>query len=389
MFSARLPPLDENRISRALDLVRGRGQSLIDLTETNPTAVGLQYPGDGILAALSDPRSLVYQPTARGLESARDAVAAYYQRRHDTSVDASRIWLTASTSESYSYLFKLLCNPGEKVLVPRPSYPLFEHLSSLEGIRAEHYPLRYHSGWYLDVDELRAKMDRDTRAILVVSPNNPTGSFLKRDELTALLDLCRGRDLALICDEVFADFAFGADPSRVVTCAAVSDVLTFVLSGLSKPAGLPQVKLGWIYATGPQRLLREAEMRLDLIADTYLSVATAVQHAAPRLFDLVDEVGGQIRERVRANRNAARLAVRGSAVQLLDGEGGWAATLRLPRTRTEEEWVLALLEKDGVVVHPGFFFDFEEEAYLVVSLLVPEAELAAGLAKIVARVAAG
>jgi hypothetical protein len=258
----------------------------------------------------------------------------------------------------------------------------------LEGVRAEAYPLRYHAGWYVDLAEIRARLDRDTRAVLVVNPNNPTGSFLKREELSALVDLCRGREVALISDEVFADFAFGADPARVASCAGKDELLTFALSGLSKPAGLPQAKLGWIAASGPKRILREMEPRLDLIADTFLSVSSMVQYAAPRLLDLVDEVGGQILERVRRNRVALRAAVRGSAVQLLDGEGGWSAILRLPRTRTEEEWTIDLLQKDHLIVHPGHFFDFEEEAYLVVSLLTPEAELTGGIDKLVARVAA-
>jgi alanine-synthesizing transaminase len=389
MFSARLPPLEPNRISLLLERLREAEVPLTDLTESNPTVVGLRYPAEGILQALADPRALVYRPSPNGMQDARDAVAAYYQRRFSVDVDPTNVWLTASTSESYAWLFKLLCNAGEKVLVPRPSYPLFEHLCQLEGVRAEPYPLRYHSGWYLDPAELRARLDADTRAIILVSPNNPTGSFLKKSELQGIVDLCRGRNVALICDEVFADYAFGPDPARVATNAGNEQLLTFVLSGLSKPAGLPQVKLGWICASGPARLLHEARERLMLIADTYLSVSSAVQLAAPRLFDLVDEVGGQIRERVRINRAAAKSAVRGSAVQLLDGEGGWSAVLRLPRTRTEEEWVMDLLEKDRVVVHPGFFFDFEEEAYLVVSLLGAEGDFEAGVQRIVERVERG
>jgi aspartate/methionine/tyrosine aminotransferase len=389
MFSARLPPLEHNRISLLSDRLRAAEVPLVDLTESNPTLVGLRYPVEGVLNALADPRALVYRPSANGMQDARDAVAAYYQRRFAVDVDPMNIWLTASTSESYSWLFKLLCNAGEKVLVPRPSYPLFEHLCQLEGVRAEPYALRYHSGWYLDPAELRARLDADTRAVVLVSPNNPTGSFLKKSELQGIVDLCRGRNVALICDEVFADYAFGPDSARVATNAGNQQLLTFVLSGLSKPAGLPQVKLGWICASGPARLVEGARERLMLIADTYLSVSSSVQLAAPRLFDLVDEVGGQIRERVRANRAAVKTAVRGSAVQLLDGEGGWSAVLRLPATRTEEEWVMDLLEKDHVVVHPGFFFDFEEEAYLVVSLLCAESELAVGVQKIVARVERG
>lgn len=387
MFSARLPSLIENRISLTLDQLREKGERLIDLSESNPTAVGLRYP-EGIVQALADPRWLHYQPSPRGLEAAREAVANYYRRR-DLEVDPDHLWLTASTSEAYSFLFKLLCNPGEKVLVPRPSYPLFDHLAQLEGVRVAHYPLRYHGGWFVDPGELRSQIDRDTRAIVLVNPNNPTGSFWKREELEQLKQAVRGRDIALISDEVFGDFAFGADTERVPTLAGTRDVLTFVLSGLSKPAGLPQLKLGWIAACGPQKLVEEAAARLDLITDTYLSVGSPVQWAAPKLFDLVDEVGAQIRQRVRDNRTRVQKELRLSAVQMLECEGGWSAVLRLPRTATEEEWVLQLLEKDGVVVHPGFFFDFEEEAYVVVSLLPPGVELSMGVQRIVARVAAG
>jgi aspartate/methionine/tyrosine aminotransferase len=387
MFSARLPPLTENRISRALDLLREKGERLIDLTESNPTAVGLRYP-ESVISALADPRALHYQPSPRGLEEAREAVTNYYRRR-DLEIDRDHLWLTASTSEAYSFLFKLLCNPGEKVLVPRPSYPLFDHLAKLDGVRVEHYPVRYHAGWFVDIAELGAHIDRDTRAIVLVHPNNPTGSFWKETELEQLKQLVRGRDIALLSDEVFGDFAFGPDASRVATLAGTKDVLSFVLSGLSKPAGLPQMKLGWIAAFGPAKLVEEAAAGLDLITDTYLSVGSPVQWAAPKLFDLVDEVGAQIRQRVRENRNRVRQEVRESAVQLLECEGGWSAVLRLPRTQTEEEWVLQFLDKDGVIVHPGFFFDFDEEAYVVVSLLVPGVELSMGIQRIVARVAGG
>jgi alanine-synthesizing transaminase len=278
-----------------------------------------------------------------------------------------------------------LCDPGDRVLVPQPSYPLFDLLAGLESVELVPYPIRYSAGWYLDVEELRQLVDARTRAVLVVNPNNPTGSFLKTRERAALSALCAERDLAIISDEVFADYAFAPDADRVATLVDETAALTFSLSGLSKLIGLPQLKLGWIHLAGPAARVAEADARLELIADTYLSVAAPVQHAAPHLLGLVDDVGAQIAARVRQNRATAQARVAGTAVELLQAEGGWSAILRVPRTHTEEEWVLGLLD-DGVLVHPGFFFDLHDEAYLVVSLLVPGAVLTEGLVRILQRV---
>ena len=385
MFSSRLPPsLAANRISRALDHARAAGP-LHDLTETNPTTVGLVYPAAAILAALADARALAYEPTAEGLLSARVAVAAYY-RRHERAVDPARITLTASTSEAYAWLIKLLCDPGDDILVPSPSYPLFEQLAALEGVQLRHYPVRYHGGWFIDVDEVRRAIGPRTRAIVVVNPNNPTGSFLTRAEAAALMQLAAAHELALISDEVFADYGYADDAARATTLVADdAPALTFCLSGLSKPAGLPQLKLGWIVSGGPPALRAAAEERLHHIADTYLSVATPVQLAAPALVPLVDDIGAQIRARVIANRAAlAAACAAGSAAQLYRADGGWSAVVRLPATRTEEEWTLALLAR-GVVVQPGFFFDLPPVA-IVVSLLVAPATLAAALPTLVALV---
>ena len=391
MFSRRLPAsLEANRISRALEAARARGP-LIDLTETNPTRVGLRYPEREILDALAQPGALAYQPDPRGLLSARRAVAGYYAERGAT-VSPERLFLTASTSESYSLLFQLLCDPGDRVLVPEPSYPLFELLARLAAVEIAPYPLRYHAGWYLDIEELEQKLDDRTRAVLVVNPNNPTGSFLKRGELDRLERLCAERSLAIVSDEVFADNWFAPDPDRVPTLApgpaGQRRALTFCLSGLSKLCGLPQLKLGWIVAAGPDELVREAEARLELIADTYLSVSTPVQEAAPRLVALISDVGAQLALRVRTARAELAARVSGTALQLLDAEGGWSAILRVPRTRSEEEWVLQLLD-DGVVVHPGFFFDMPEEAHLVVSLIAKPEDFREGIERLIARVHAG
>jgi alanine-synthesizing transaminase len=377
VFSSRLPAsLAHNRISVAVDAARARGTTLHDLTETNPTVVGLAYPADAIAAALAAPGALVYEPTPKGLPAARVAVAAYYAR-HGVTVDPAHVTLTASTSEAYGWLFKLLCDPGDEVLVPSPSYPLFDSLAALESVRPVAYPLRYHGGWFLDVEEVRRALTPKTRAILVVNPNNPTGSFLTREEARALAALAAEHDLALVSDEVFADYGYAPDAARATTLAGDSPALTFCLSGLSKLVGLPQLKLGWIVTGGSSARRAEAEERLEYIADTYLSVAAPVQHAAASLLALVDNVGGQILARVRENRSSLVRAFAGSSAQLLDAQGGWSAVARLPNTHTEEEWTLALLDR-GVLVHPGFFFDLPPTT-IVVSLLVAPSVLAAAL----------
>jgi aspartate/methionine/tyrosine aminotransferase len=380
VFSSRLPPsLAANAISRAVDAARARGP-LLDLTESNPTIVGLDYPRDAILAALSDARALTYEPTPRGLAPARAAIADYYARRHGQPVDPERLTLTASTSEAYAWMFKLLCDPGDEVLVPRPSYPLFDLLAGLESVRPVPYALHYHHGWFLDVAEVERALTPRTRAILLVNPNNPAGWFCKRDEHARLDALAAARGLALVSDEVFADYAFAPDATRLTTLAGDGAALTFSLSGLSKLVGLPQLKLGWIHVSGPAALRAQANERLEHIADTYLSVATPVQHAAPRLLPLSDDVGRQILNRVVDNRRTLQQALTRSAAQLLDGEGGWSAIVRLPATRSDEEWVLALIER-GVLTHPGFFFDLlgTPPVAIVVSLLVDPALLARAL----------
>jgi len=360
-----------------VDERRSAGAAILDLTESNPTAAGFAYPSDQILAALTDPRALRYHPAAAGMPSARAAVSEYYSGR----VNPDRILLTASTSEAYSFVFKLLADPGDEVLVPRPSYPLFDFLAALDGVHVVQYPLIYHSSWTIDFDALARSITRRTRAIVLVNPNNPTGSFLKQTELAELIALCRDHALAIISDEVFSDYVLDTDARLVRSLTEVTDVLTFCLSGLSKVAGLPQVKLGWIIASSP------ALERLELIADTYLSVSTPVQYAAPVLLGLRTELQDQILARVRSNRAflAAQIGP-ASPWRLLATEGGWYATLEAPRIQSEEEWALSLLADDGVLVQPGFFFDFEREAFLVISLLTPEEVFREGVRRILARV---
>ena len=369
MFSARLHwDLQPNSISKLLAVKRAAGIGILDLTESNPSHAGLAMPADAIVAAFADPAILRYSPDSAGLRSAREAVAAYYG-----DVDSEQILLTTSTSEAYSFLFKLLTDPGDEVLVPQPSYPLFDFLAGLELVRVVRYPLVYHGDWEIDFEALTARVGPKTRALVLVNPNNPTGSFLKRHQLDALVDLCRERQIAIISDEVFADYAFGEDPRLVHSLRFCDSVLTFCLSGLSKVVGLPQMKLGWMVVSGPQALRAEAFTRLELIADTYLSVGTPVQVAAPKLLAAGRAVRQQIRDRTARNLAALRATLPDdSPLRVLNVEAGWYAILEIPRVRSEEEWTLRLLEHYNVLVQPGFFYDFESEGFLVVSLLTPE-----------------
>jgi aspartate/methionine/tyrosine aminotransferase len=379
MFSRRTPgDLQPNRLASALAARRRRGAEILDLTESNPTAVGIPYPQD-ILAPLADASARLYQPSPKGALAAREAVAADYARR-GVRVGADRVLLTASTSEAYAFLFKLLCDAGDAVLVPRPGYPLFDLLARLESIEVASYPLRYDGEWHLAASAVEAALSPRTRAVVVVSPNNPTGSYLKSDEAAPLQELCARRGIALIADEVFADYAFGSDPRRLPSLLGDGPALAFALGGLSKACGLPQLKLGWIAAGGPASLRDEALARLELVADTFLSVGTPAQIAAPSLLGRVAELHGPIAARVRANLASLEEGLRRApSVTLLRPEGGWYAVVRVPANVSEEDLVLRLLESRGVLVHPGYFFDFPDEAFLVLSLLPPEPAFRAGV----------
>ena len=369
MFSSRVPgDLGPNSVAAAVERMRLSGRGFDDLTVANPTDAAIEYPA-GLLAGLADPKALRYDPQPCGLTVAREAVSAEYARR-GVRVPPSHILLTASSSESYALLFKLLCDPGESVLVPTPSYPLFEHLTRLDCVHALPYRIEYHGTWTIDLEDLRYAIDETTRAILVVSPNNPTGAWLKRDELTALVELCAAHHLALIGDEVFADYPIDPAPGAVRSVLDQGDVLTVSLGGLSKSVGLPQLKLGWMALRGPSSLLHPALMRLEIAADAYLSVGTPVQLATPALLDAGRGVRLQIRERVLSNYRQLLLAVdRHPSCQALRVEGGWSAVLRIPHTMPEDECVIRLLEHQHLLVHPGYFFDFPRDGYLVVSLL--------------------
>ena len=376
VFSSRLQwDSQPNPLSILLAEKRRSGAAILDLTESNPTRAALDYPGGELLAALADSRALLYDPDPRGLPAAREAVSDYYAQR-GVEAPASRIRLTASTSEAYSYLFKLLADPGDEILVPRPSYPLFDYLAAMESVRPIQYPLRYDGVWHIDFDALASALTPRTRAIVVVNPNNPTGSYLKRSEWERLQTF----GLPILSDEVFSDFAFAPDANRVASLAGRSGALTFSMSGLSKIAGLPQMKLGWIVAGGPGHAA--ALEGLEWIADTFLSVATPVQWALPRILAASGAVQEQIRRRTRANLLHLVENAVGSPCRCLLAEGGWYAVLEMPRIRTEEEWALGLLADSDVLVQPGFFYDFEAEAFLVLSLLTPPDVFAEGIRRI-------
>jgi aspartate/methionine/tyrosine aminotransferase len=381
MFSSRFHwDLRPNRVTRLLQAKRRDGARIFDLTESNPTHAALEYPPE-IVHAFEDPRVLVYEPAPAGSPEAREAVARYYGAR-GVKVETPRILLTASTSEAYAYLFKLLTDPGDQVLVPRPSYPLFEFLATMESVEVRQYPLAYHGEWGIDIEALAASVTERTRAVVLVNPNNPTGSYVKRAELKALVGLCAARGIALISDEVFSDYPLAPDADRVSTLAGVEDCLAFSMSGLSKILGLPQMKLGWIVVSGPASLRREATEKLEWIADTYLSVSTPVQCAAARLLSAGQAVQEQIRQRTAANLSVARETLAGSAANILAVEGGWYITVQVPRVRSEEEWTLELLDRRDVLVQPGFFYDFETEAFLIVSLLTAPGIFREGISRL-------
>jgi alanine-synthesizing transaminase len=383
VFSSRNPAnLAPNRLAEALRACRAQGRPFIDLTETNPTRAGFDYPAD-LLAPLADARALRYDPLPAGALDARQAVAADYARRGQ-SVAPERIVLTSSTSEAYSLLFKLLADAGDEVLVPRPSYPLFDHLTRLDLVATRPYDLDVHGAWSIDFASLERALTPRTRAVLVVSPNNPTGSFITCGELDRLAALCAPREIAIIADEVFADYELEAGAANGAGRAATRrDVLCFALGGLSKSVGLPQVKLGWMAVGGPDRLVDAALQRLELICDTYLSVSTPAQVAAAGLLARGAAIRAQIAARVAANyRWLESAAAAAPSCRVLPGAGGWSAVLQVPSLESEEALVIRLLTLGGVLAHPGYFFDFPRASFLIVSLLPSNAVFADGVARV-------
>ena len=383
MFSRRLPSdLTTNRFTEVLERLRSEGRPIVDLTLSNPTRAGLEYPED-LLETLGRSRGLAYAPEPLGLRQAREAVALDYHRR-GLAIDPARIALTASTSEAYSLLFKLLCDPGDEVIVPRPSYPLFEHLTRLDAVEVRSYDLDPHESWAIDFDTLERAFTDRTRAVLAVSPNPPTGSFIKSDELDRLAACCASRDAALIADEVFGDYELVPGAlARAGRPLDRGDALVFSLGGLSKSIGLPQAKLAWIAVAGPSPAVAQTMSRLELICDTYLSVSTPVQLSVGQLLTSGTHIRGQIRRRTKANVGHLQTGVsERPACRALNSEGGWSGVLHVPTLGSEEQLIIDLLTNQGVLVHPGYFFEFPRESFLVVSLLVPETAFRDGLSRI-------
>lgn len=373
--------LEPNRLSETLTRYRAAGKPLIDLTASNPTECGFTYSREEILGALANPQSLSYEPEPRGLLAAREAVVGYYAERGDR-VAASDILLTTGTSEAYSFVFRILCNPGDEVLIPTPSYPLFDLLADIQDVRLVRYPLIYDHGWQIDFFALEALLTTRTRAIVLVHPNNPTGHFTKHDERLRLNQICADRRIVVIADEVFLDFSFSARTRR--SWAANSEALTFTMSGLSKICGLPQMKVAWLITSGPEGVKAQALDRLEVIADTYLSVNAPIQHAIPEFLGQRHEFQRQLMSRVRGNlAELDRQLATQKACSRLEIEGGWYAVLRVPATRSDEEVALDLIKKKGVYVHPGHFYDFPTDGYLIVSLIAPEQEFAEGIKRLI------
>ena len=383
MFASRTNwHLEPNRFATALEEHRRRGKPLFDLTNSNPTTCGFSYPEERIFAALNDRRALHYEPESQGLRQAREAIADYYRGRPgfvggERLVDPGRIVITSGTSEAYTYIFRLLCDVGDDVLVPAPSYPLFDYLAGLADIRPVSYPLLYDQGWQVDFAGLSGALTARSRAVMVVHPNNPTGSFITREEAHRLAEICAGRDLAIIADEVFLDYADGAE--RPCSFAFDSPALTFTLSGLSKISLLPQMKLAWIVVSGPAALVDTAMQRLEVIGDTYLSPSTPGQLALAEMLSMRGNLQAQMRQRLCSNLAFLdTLLQQGGSVDRLKRVGGWYAVLRVPARGSDEDLAIKLLETCGVLVHPGHFFDFPRDGFLVVSLITREAEFQEG-----------
>jgi alanine-synthesizing transaminase len=389
MFSHRTTwKLTPNRFTEAQRKIAAAGREVLDLTVSNPTRTGLRYDEETILKSLANPKALDYDPQPKGLRSAREAVATYYREQREQDIDLDSLVLTTSTSEGYSYVFRLLCNPDDEILVPKPSYPLFEFLADLQDVKLVPYPLIYDHGWQIDFPSIHNAVTDRTRAVVVVHPNNPTGSYVSETERSALNKFCREHNLSLIVDEVFLDYAHDGVPRP--TFAASQDALTFTLSGLSKISGLPQIKLAWIATSGPKDKNDEnkdevntALARLEVIADTYLSMSAPIQLSAPVLLEQRKSIQPQLLNRMRTNlKELDRQLAQQKNCRRLDVEGGWYAVLRVPVTQSDEELAIDVLRKRAVLVHPGHFYDFPSDGHLVVSLITPTEDFGQGIGRV-------
>ena len=389
MFSQRTNwRLSPNSLTLAIEEARASGREILDLTVSNPTEAGILPDSEIVLAALANPEGMHYDPQPRGLLGARQAVCRYYREAHEVfDLDPERLILTTSTSEAYSYVFRLLCNVGDEILVPKPSYPLFEFLGDLGDVKLIPYPLLYDHGWQIDFDSLYKAATPQSRAVILVHPNNPTGSYVSGSETTALNDFCRDYDLALIVDEVFLDYSH--DGSRRDSFVANDNALTFTLSGVSKISALPQMKLAWVATSGPAAMVADAVARLEIIADTFLSLNTPVQLAAPVLLDQRKQVQAIVLDRLRVNLAELDGQLAGCpACARLQVEGGWYVVLRVPALGTDEDLAVDLLRKVGVIVHPGHFYDFAGEGHLVLSLITEPDVFREGVARVLQCVGA-
>jgi alanine-synthesizing transaminase len=390
MFSDRTNwLLTHNRFTVALDELRASNTPLLDLTASNPTQCGFHYDSTTILSAFQNPAALIYDPQPKGTLPARREVARYYLEDHQTTVDPESLFLTTSTSEAYSYAFRLLANPGDELLLPKPSYPLFEFLAGLQDVRLVPYSLAYAHGWFIDFQSLENAITARTRAVLLVHPNNPTGSYVQPEELTRLNAICKKHNLALIVDEVFLDFPFNSKPRK--TFAANTEVLTFTLSGLSKISALPQMKIAWLAVTGPAAQVRPAIDRLEIIADTYLSLSAPAQAALPTLLAQRHSLRPQLQARINENLSHLQAQLLSHpTVELLHAEAGWYATLRYSAnsstpTTSDDDLAIHLLRTHHVLLHPGHFYDFPTLNHLVLSLIAPKNDFQSAMVRILSE----
>ena len=382
MFSQRTNwRLSPNALSRAIEEARASGQKILDLTVSNPTEAGIRPDPEIVLAALANPEAMHYDPQPRGLLEARRAVCRYYRESHEVDLDPEHLILTTSTSEAYSYVFRLLCNPGDEILVAKPSYPLFEFLADLADVKLVPYPLLYDHGWQIDLDSLYNAATVQSRAVILVHPNNPTGSYVSTAETAALNAFCSDRGLALIVDEVFLDYPHDGAPRR--SFVGNTDALAFTLSGVSKISALPQMKLAWVATSGPEGVVAEAGARLEIIADTFLSMNTPVQLAAPALLDQRKQIQPILLDRLRVNLGELDCQLGGhpSSARLIV-EGGWYVVLRVPAIESDEDLAIRLLREASVSIHPGHFYDFPNEGHLVLSLITEPAVFREGVDRV-------
>jgi alanine-synthesizing transaminase len=386
MFSNKLDyNTEENKLSKLLSDKKKSGVKLLDLTESNPTKAGFDYQKEKILESIAHPDSLLYNPNPKGLLSARTAIKNYY---NDFGIDVNveNIFLTSATSEAYSFVFKLLTDPFDEILIPSPGYPLFSFISELESVSVKYYKLKYSAsvGFEIDFDSLNSQISDKTKAIVIVNPNNPTGNYLKKNDLTELINICKNKNISLICDEVFLDFNIEKESDEVVSISGVNEVQTFTLSGISKVCGLPQLKLSWIIVNGKKEICEEAKSKLEVIADTYLSVGTPVQLALKELLGNRQYIQSQISERINSNYNFLKSQfLNDNKISLLKTEGGWYSVLKMFGIINEEKSAFDLLDKQDVYIHPGYYFDFEEEGYIIVSLLTQQDVFKEGIIRIV------